>query len=408
MSSDEVAIVEESPLSTHLNINVNVDMIEQGSSPDNCGICAETPPDIVPYVVTDNWIGTTNTLVFPLSQHDESVPQVVVDESIKENIAKFEGSSLDIDFFAVDLASANLHLLGTFINLASKAYLMSIQDPIFSSFKFGNVISMQPILVFEDLDETFPLRQRFISSLNHFGAYPFVESLSRRTGPMVLKEHWTPSSLVVKALQECGVSFVCYSVYGSKVPVGLIGENSNLVYILSKSPPERSFFDIAVSVPNPAIVCASFSSIPKGLPNIKLYPYFGYLFGGNAGGFSFSLENTLDFKWYTLLHHHLLACSKFDWSIPTTKGALCQKKASLENLYSRLCSSPLQKGSYQMEIQYYHSGLRDAITNFSSLSLHNSNSLQKWLESFVELRSTSFSHHSIVYEVNMKKEMSFQ
>ena len=321
--------------------------------------------------------------VFPQPVH-VPLPVVQLDDHNIENVQACRGTELDLDYFAINLNVEKLPLLGPFIQLVSNCHLTSIQDPIFSKFENGNVISVMPILAFDDFDCTFPIRSKFIEVLNRISPMPIIESEVKRKGAMVHKDHWIPTSSILEALQICGVTNLRYSMYGTKLSLSSLSENPNLVHLLSSSPEDKSFFDIAASSSSEDIVGVLLKSIPKRLPMLKVYPYFGYLLGGRVGGFSFSVANVLDFKWYTLVHHHLLANSKVSWLVPKSKTSLMNRQAGLQGLLKRLQCSPLQMGGYRVEIRFYQKSFWESVHLFQSHSLLDLELFNKWLLTFVD------------------------
>jgi len=337
-----------------------------------------------PFFTGDVWSSATYP-VFPQTFVPPSLPDVSMDPVDLQHIEKNSTEvNLDLDYFAVHIDVSNLLIVGPLIQLVSHCNLKSIQDPIFIGFTFGNVLSMNPILAFEDVDSSYPLRTRFVDALNKIGPLPIVEAECKRKGGMVFKDHQVPTSSIIEALRVCGISTLRFSMYGTKLPLSNLSLHKNLVHILKSSPPEFSYFDIAASCPEEDIVAVSLESVPKRLPNRKVYPYFGYLCDGKIGGFSFSVKNHFDFKFYSLIHHHLLANSKVSWMVPKKKATLLQKQDALIGLLRRLYSSKLLLGGGRMEIRHYQIGFWDAIESFKSISHVERDQFSSWLASFCD------------------------
>lgn len=372
--------------------NCNVDM---RSLPRPCHTTFLNAPnaddELPPYFTGDRM----SSLTYPVYPSKYVVaPSLSLDKEILQNFEYYSSSTLDIDYFAISISVSNLLLLGPMINLTSSSYCKTIQDPVFHGFQFGNILSMNPILCFDDLDSSFPLRSKFISILNQLGPLPMTESGSKKKGGMVFKDHWIPTALVMEALHECGVNFLRYSLYGTKIPVKKLKENATLLFLMDQCPSESSFYDVAVSVYHEDIIAVTLDSIPPTLPKLKKYPYFGYLFNGTVGGFSFSVEKSFDFKFYSLLYHHLMSNSKMEWFVPRLKMQLISKRDVLAGLLNRLKSSNLNLGGYRAEIRYYKSNLWDSLSHFEDLLLSDWDHLNCFLNSVVPV---SEEHHSNLY-----------
>ena len=205
---------------------------------------------------------------------------------------------------------------------------------------------------------------------------------------MIFKDHWVPTALVMEALQQCGIQALRYSLYGTKIPVNQLKENKTLLFLMDQSAPEFSFYDVAFSVYDRDIVGVFLDSIPLFLPKLKKYPYFGYLFDGSVGGFSFSVDKMFDFKCYSLLHHHLMAKSKMEWTVPKLKVHLISRRDALGGLLRHLHCSNSCMGGHHLEIRYYRKGLWDALNSFGTLCLDDLDSLNEWLNSFAIFSSS--------------------
>jgi len=164
-------------------------------------------------------------------------------------------------------------------------------------------------------------------------------------------------------------------------------KNKAFVSLLLNCEPTHCYFDIASSIPQEEIVVVSFDSLPKGLPMLKLHPYFGYLFNGGGGGFSFETkvdESHFHFKWYSLVIHHLFAKSKVQWNVPDTKWKLKQILLSLQALLQKLQSSDEIIGGHRVEIRYYQKGFWSSLYDFQKRRPFDTNSLRGLLDILID------------------------
>ena len=317
-----------------------------------------------------------------------------------DNLAKLNESDFDLDYFAIDLPiSSSLHLLeyfacGPFLTLVSFVDLKKIQDPVVQSWKFINVLSFNPILAFEDLSESFPLRKKFVSYLNQKVVLFLDESPSKKSGAMLSRVHDFLIYDVLCGLNNIGVNVLRMSKYGTKLSVSKLEKCPILVSLFSKCEPQRSFFDVAISVSHEKLYGVKFDSIPSCLSSLKLYPYFGYLFDGTAGGFSFQTQtdgSKIFFKWYSLVYHHLLSKSSIQWRVPKYKRDLQRQLDSIQNLFQKLKNEENSLGGYRIEIRFYHKGFWKCLHDFASWKLYSQNHLKEWIMNLIEEEYISYS-----------------
>lgn len=304
----------------------------------------------------------------------------------------YSSCNWDVDYFAIDLPTSALYFNGYYpigpkIDCISHVKMKYIQDPVVKKMKFANVISMSPILVFEDISADFPLRERFFKVLNEESALKLSKNCSNKSGALFYQSHHLHTYILMTTLQEIGVKSLRYSMYGTKFPLKTLAQNKLLVSLFLQSEPSQSYFDIAFSQPSDEIVVVNFSSLPNHLPKLKTYPYFGYLFNGESGGFSFDANVDglrVSFKWYSLVFHHLIANSNVQWNISETKQGLKRKLKSLQSLYLKLKQSTSSFGGHRVEIRYSQRSFWSALSHFRNQKPYESNSLRQWLDNLSE------------------------
>lgn len=351
--------------------------------------------------------------VLPLKNSTLSLDHFIglssVDMTKLEFFANFEW---DIDYFAIDLPVKSLYLdglypLGPKIDCISYVNMKFIQDPLVKKMKFINVISMSPILVFEDTSGDFPLRSKFFEVLNGLSSLKMCQNGRKGNGALFYQQHHIHTHVLMETLQSIGVSSLRYSMYGTKFPLKTLAQNKLLVSLFLKSDPNRSYFDVALSCPSDEIIVVNFESLPKNLPKLKTFPYFGYLFNGDSGGFSFETEidgSTLFFKWYSLVYHHLTANSNIQWHIPDTKHKLKRKLESMQILNQKLQSSANDIGGYRVEIRYSKMGFLRALSDFQSREPFSPNALRHWLDNIVDdVGLLQFPSNMLIFETISKK-----
>jgi hypothetical protein len=298
-------------------------------------------------------------------------------------------SNIDLDYFAIWIPSKDLSFQGPFVNISDMYPDFKIQDPVVKEWKHKICVTFTPYIICYEDDEHFTKRTAIVSYLNSNGVSVLCESSN--PGTLIFKQHWIPTELLILALQSANISYLRISSYGTKGKLSYLqndpifwkilknghvhGENSGI----HESVP-NVVFDVALSVKMENIILFK---RPSSVSMDKMWPMLHWL-GGGFGGFVFQYENDLNvsIKLYSLLHHHLSACSKIDWKIPKNIRTLRSKENSLHGLVSRLKKFS-SFGGYRIEVRITmnsdEGGFDDALNYIKSEKLLKLNSLEKYL-----------------------------
>lgn len=141
-----------------------------------------------------------------------------------KKLSSYSSCDWDIDYFAVDLPVSSLYFNGLYpigpkVDCTSYVNMKYIQDPVVRKMKYVNVISMSPILVFEDTSADFPLRTKFFEVLNNGTALKVSQNGNYKDGAMFYQQHHLHTHILMTTLQAIGVKSLRYSMYGTKFQI---------------------------------------------------------------------------------------------------------------------------------------------------------------------------------------------
>jgi hypothetical protein len=392
-------LFESSPASSKFSIETEYveSLSKDPSLIDSYALSTPSPPiDLYSQLMTPNFtsLETFQELYLKLSEKVEQSQTLGLSRSDISKLQLYSNSTWDIDYFAIDLQISKLWMNGLYpigpkVDCISFVKMKNIQDPVVNKMKYANVISLSPILVFEDISDQFPLRSKLVQFLNDNSSLKMSVNRKKKSGAVFYKHHYIHTFLLMKGLESIGINILRFSMYGTKFPLNLLVNNHLLVSLFTQSDPLSSYFDIAKSVPMDKIIVTDFGSLPKSFPTLKKFPYFGYLYNGNYGGFSFETEENgskMYFKWYSLVYHYIAGNTNLKWNVPKLKRNLKKILLSLQDLTQKLKDLPNDIGGYRVEIRYFQKGFWESLNDFKTRKPFHSNYLCQWIDSICDTK----------------------